>query len=69
MNKSKLCITSLVGAIYRLGVPVERWMRWPELGVPPSPPSPPTVTVEFGGRVVDADTGGPVANVRVSVFG
>ena len=27
----------------------------------------PTVTVEFGGRVVNADTGGPVRNVRVSV--
>ena len=25
------------------------------------------VTVEFGGRVVNADAGGPVANVRVSV--
>ena len=25
-----------------------------------------TVTVEFGGRVVNADAGGPVANVRVS---
>ena len=28
---------------------------------------PNAVTVEFGGRVVNADTGGPVANVRVSV--
>ena len=26
-----------------------------------------TVTVEFGGRVVDADAGGPVGNVRVSL--
>ena len=33
---------------------------------PPRPPSP-TVTVEFSGRVVDADAGGPVSNVRVSV--
>ena len=29
----------------------------------------PTVTVEFGGRVVNADAGGPVANVRVSLDG
>ena len=28
----------------------------------------PTVTVEFGGRVVNADAGGPVESVRVSVF-
>ena len=28
-----------------------------------------TVTVEFGGRVVNADAGGPVGNVRVSVGG
>lgn len=36
---------------------------------PPPPPADPitTVTVEFGGRVVDAEVGGPVANVRVSV--
>ena len=37
---------------------------------PPLPPSSepiPTVTVEFGGRVVNADAGGPVGNVRVSV--
>ncbi len=39
----------------------------------PKPPPPPvadpntTVTVEFGGRVVNADAGGPVGNVRVSV--
>ena len=41
----------------------------------PGPPPPPrpvadpktTVTVEFGGRVVDADAGGPVGNVRVSL--
>jgi hypothetical protein len=31
----------------------------------PTPPT--TVRVEFGGRVVNTDTGGPVANVRVSV--
>ena len=30
-------------------------------------PSPPMVTVEFGGRVVNADAGGPVGNVRVSL--
>lgn len=37
---------------------------------PPLPGQDPitTVTVEFGGRVVDADAGGPVANVRVSLF-
>ena len=35
----------------------------------PAPPPPPsTVTVEFGGRVVNADVGGPVANVGVSPF-
>ena len=37
---------------------------------PPLPPSSepiPTVTVEFGGRVVNADAGGPVGNVRVSL--
>jgi len=34
----------------------------------PSPADPITaVTVEFGGRVVDAEVGGPVGNVRVSV--
>ncbi|HXG72631.1 MAG TPA: hypothetical protein VNJ04_18665 [Gemmatimonadaceae bacterium] len=39
----------------------------------PDPPPPPTsdpnatVTVEFGGRVVHADAGGPVGNVRVSL--
>ena len=38
-----------------------------EIGFPPPPPPSPTVTVEFGGRVVNAETGGPVANVRVSV--
>jgi hypothetical protein len=38
----------------------------------PAPPPPPssdpitTVTVEFGGRVVNAETGGPVGNVQVS---
>ena len=37
-------------------------------GEPPTDPSPLfSVTVEFGGRVVNADAGGPVANVRVSV--
>ena len=39
------------------------------LPTPPTPTLPPpgsTVTVEFGGRVVNADTGGPVGNVRVS---
>jgi hypothetical protein len=51
----------------------------PRASVPtaPSTPTPPTpapgpittVTVEFGGRVVDADAGGPVANARVSVSG
>ena len=35
-------------------------------GPPPSRPNT-TVTVEFGGRVVNADAGGPVENVRVSV--
>lgn len=34
---------------------------------PPPPPPLPTVTVEFGGRVVNAETGGPLANVLVSV--
>jgi hypothetical protein len=40
---------------------------------PPEPPRPPSsdpitmVMVEFGGRVVNADAGGPVGNVRVSV--
>src|SRR5262245_14251614 len=29
----------------------------------------PTVKVEFGGRVVNADAGGPVGNVRVSLTG
>ena len=34
----------------------------------PSPADPnTTVTVEFGGRVVDADAGGPVANVQLSL--
>jgi hypothetical protein len=40
------------------------------LPTPPTPTPPPpgsTVTVEFGGRVVNADAGGPVGNVRVSV--
>jgi hypothetical protein len=44
--------------------------------VPTAPSTPPTptpaittVTVEFGGRVVDADSGGPVVNARVSVSG
>jgi hypothetical protein len=40
-------------------------------GPPPPPPPVPnsitTVTVEFGGRVVNADAGGPVGNVRVSL--
>ncbi len=37
---------------------------------PPPPSSDPTttVTVEFGGRVVNADAGGPVGNVRVSLY-
>jgi len=37
----------------------------PPPGGPSKLPSP-TVTVEFGGRVVNADAGGPVGNVRVS---
>ena len=49
----------------------------PGCGEPATAPSPPTatvatvsaVTVEFGGRVVDADTGGPVGNVQVSLVG
>ena len=36
------------------------------LALSPSPP-PSFVTVEFGGRVVDADAGGPIGNVRVSI--
>ena len=35
-------------------------------GITPTPPPGSTVTVEFGGRVVNADVGGPVGNVRVS---
>lgn len=35
-------------------------------GITPSPPPGSTVTVEFGGRVVNADARGPVGNVRVS---
>jgi hypothetical protein len=35
-------------------------------GITPTPPVA-TVTVEFGGRVVNADAGGPVGNVRVSL--
>ena len=39
-------------------------------GKPPTDPSPsPTVTVEFGGRVVNADSGGPIGNVLVSFAG
>ena len=34
--------------------------------ITPTPPPGSTVTVEFGGRVVNADAGGPVGNVRVS---
>jgi hypothetical protein len=34
---------------------------------PPPPPPVATVTAEFGGRVVNADAGGPIGNVRVSV--
>ena len=30
-------------------------------------PTPSTVTIQFGGRVVNAETEGPVANVRVSI--
>lgn len=47
----------------------------PALLPPPPPPPPPpvvqdpntTVTVEFGGRVVNADAGVPVANVQLSL--
>ena len=46
-----------------------RTLAAPDL--PPTSPSPPppvaTVTVEFGGRVVNADAGGPVDGVRVSL--
>ena len=35
---------------------------------PPTVPPITTVTVEFGGRVVNADAGGPVGNVRVSLY-
>ena len=41
-------------------------------GITPSPPPPPpvaTVTVEFGGRVVNAEAEGPVESVRVSLDG
>jgi hypothetical protein len=34
----------------------------------PTPPPESLVRVEFGGRVVNADAGGPVANVRVSLY-
>ena len=45
-------------------------------GGPATEPAPPrtssdpntTVAVEFGGRVVNADAGGPVEGVRVSVY-
>ena len=39
--------------------------RRPPLPTDPTPLA--TVAVEFGGRVVNADAGGPVGNVRVSV--
>ena len=69
MNKSKRHITTLGGAFvlvlaFLSSVGCDGQKNW---GVPPSPPSAPTVTVEFGGRVVNAETGGPVANVRVSI--
>ena len=37
------------------------------VGCTPTQPSPPSVKVEFGGRVVNADAGGAVGNVRVSL--
>ena len=36
-------------------------------GITEPTPTPSPITVEFGGRVVNAEAGGPVANVRVSV--
>ena len=39
----------------------------PSSSGPPSSGSNATVTVAFGGRLVNADAGGPVANVRVTV--
>src|SRR5688572_5470899 len=45
----------------------------PSTPTPPTPTPAPgpitTVPLEFGGSVVDADAGGPVANARVSVSG
>jgi hypothetical protein len=38
---------------------------------PPPPPPPPasqTVTVEFGGSVINAEAAGPVESVQVSLF-
>ena len=35
---------------------------------PPSSDPNTTVTIEFGGRVVNADAGGPVANVQLSLY-
>ena len=69
MNKSKRHITTLGGAFvlvwaFLSSVGCDGQKNW---GFPPSAPSAPTVTVEFGGRVVNAETGDPVANVRVSV--
>lgn len=68
MNKSKRHITTLGAFVlvwaFLASVGCDGPKNW---GVPPSPLPPPTVTVEFGGRVVNADAGGPVANVRVSV--
>ena len=48
------CIVASVGCEGRDGITT------------PTPPPGSTVTVEFGGRVVNADAGGPVGNVRVS---
>ena len=50
----------------------QRWMRRQKVARSPSAAAPPslirmTVTVEFSGRVVNPDAGGPVANVQVSV--
>ena len=68
MNKSKRHITTPGGAfvlvwVFLSSVGCDGQKNW---GFPPSP-SAPTVTVELGGRLVNADTGGPVANVRVAV--
>ena len=66
-------IAVCAGIVASLGCDGEKLTNPTTTALPPPPPPPPPppntpITVEFGGRVVNADSGGPVANVQLSPY-